>query len=126
MTLYNNNFDRRQQRVRIELKKKNSRKLPRLSIFKSNSNIYAQIIDDINHCTLASVSTIETAVLEKLQVVGRKQSANINDATIIGALIAQKALEKGITDVIFDRGGYKYHGKVKALADAAREAGLKF
>ncbi len=121
MTLYKDNFDRRQQRVRIELKKNNSRKLPRLSVFKSNGNIYAQIIDDERSFTIVSASTLEKALK-----TAAKKSSNINDANAVGDLIGKKAVEKGITAVIFDRGGYKYHGKIKALADAAREAGLKF
>ena len=108
---------RRTERTRIRLRKlANGR--PRLSVFRSSKNIYAQVIDDENGVTLASASTLETDAPPK----GSDKAA----AARIGALVAQRALEKGVTDVVFDRGGYIYHGRVKALADAAREAGLNF
>jgi large subunit ribosomal protein L18 len=124
MTLYKNNFDRRRQRIRRKLKK-NSIGLLRLTVFKSNNNIYAQIIDDKKGMTIVSASTLDSVVLKALEDKGKK-SANVNAANAVGLSIGQKALEKGITSIVFDRSGYKYHGKVKALADAAREAGLKF
>jgi len=124
MTLYKNNFDRRRQRIRRKLKK-NSIGLLRLTVFKSNNNIYAQIIDDKKGITIVSASTLDSVVLKALEDKGKK-SANVNAANAVGLSIGQKALEKGITSIVFDRSGYKYHGKVKALADAAREAGLKF
>jgi large subunit ribosomal protein L18 len=107
---------RRAQRVRTRLRQvANGR--PRLSVFRSSKNIYAQIIDDENGVTLAAASTLE----------GDKQKGSDKDAAArIGTLIAQRAIEKGVKDVVFDRGGYIYHGRVKALADAAREAGLNF
>jgi len=94
---------------------------PRLSVFRSEKHIYAQIIDDTKGITLAAASTTEKALREKLQ-----KTWNIEAAKEVGKLIAERALAKGIKEVVFDRGGFKYHGRVKALADAAREVGLKF
>lgn len=90
---------------------------PRLSIYRSTAHIYAQIIDDLKGVTLVSASTAEGK---------SKTGGNVASAKEIGKTIAQKAKDKGITKVVFDRGGYLYHGRVKALADAAREAGLQF
>ena len=109
---------RRAQRVRTRLRTvANGR--PRLSVFRSSKNIYAQIIDDERGVTLAAASSLEG---EKGKVKGSDKDA----AAKVGALVAQRAIEKGVKDVVFDRGGYLYHGRVKALADAAREAGLNF
>lgn len=94
---------------------------PRLSVYRSNNHIYAQVIDDVKGNTLVAASTMEKAIASTLEGTN-----NVAAATAVGAAIAKKALEKGIDTVVFDRGGYIYHGKVKALADAAREAGLKF
>ena len=108
---------RRAQRVRTHLKKvANGR--PRLSIFRSAKNIYAQVIDDERGVTLAAASSLEG---EK-----KAKGSDKDAAAKVGALVAQRAIEKGVKDVVFDRGGYLYHGRVKALADAAREAGLNF
>jgi large subunit ribosomal protein L18 len=93
----------------------------RLSVFRSSQHIYAQVIDDDRGVTLAAASSIEKALRE-----GQKTGADIAAAKAVGKLIAERAKEKGITDVVFDRGGYIYHGRVKALADAAREGGLNF
>ena len=93
----------------------------RLSVHRSGMHIYAQVIDDDKGMTLASASTIEKTVRE-----GGKTGANIAAAKAVGKLIAERAKEKGIKDVVFDRGGYLYHGRIKALADAAREGGLNF
>jgi large subunit ribosomal protein L18 len=107
---------RRAQRTRTRLKKlANGR--PRLSVHRSSKNIYAQVIDDARGVTLAHASTLE----EKGQKGSDKDAA-----AKVGALVAKRALDKGVKDVVFDRGGYIYHGRVKALADAAREAGLNF
>ena len=106
----------RKKRVRAKISGTPQR--PRLSVYKSNTNIYAQLIDDVNGVTLASANTLQAEVSEK--------SANIEAAKKVGAALAKKAIEAGIQEVVFDRNGYLYHGKVKALADAAREAGLKF
>jgi large subunit ribosomal protein L18 len=94
---------------------------PRLSVFRSNNHMYAQIIDDTAGNTIVSASTVEKEVAGSV-----KQSGNKDAATKIGQLIAKRALEKGIKQVVFDRGPYKYHGRVEALATAAREAGLDF
>jgi large subunit ribosomal protein L18 len=107
---------KRARRVRTRLKKLADGR-PRLSVFRSSKNIYAQVIDDARGVTLAHASTLESK--------GEK-SADKAAAARVGAMIAKRALDKGVTDVVFDRGGYLYHGRVKALADAAREAGLNF
>jgi len=108
---------KRAQRTRTRLRKlANGR--PRLSVFRSSKNIYAQVIDDERGVTLAAASSLEG---EK-KIKGSDKDA----AAKVGALVAQRAIEKGVKDVVFDRGGYLYHGRVKALADAAREAGLNF
>lgn len=96
---------------------------PRLSVFKSNKYIYAQLIDDVAGHTLASASTMDTALVKASSL---ESTAGLDAAKVVGAQVAKKALEKGIDTIVFDRSGYIYHGKVKALADAAREAGLKF
>jgi large subunit ribosomal protein L18 len=93
----------------------------RLSVFRSAKHIYAQLIDDAKSKTLASASSLEKTMRE-----GAKTGANIDAAKAVGKLIAERAKEKGIKDVVFDRGGYLYHGRIKALADAAREGGLNF
>jgi large subunit ribosomal protein L18 len=113
-------FARRQQRVRTGLRKHSGGR-PRLSVFRSGLHIYAQIIDDAAGNTLAAASTIEKGLKG-----GLKTTANIEAAKAVGKLIAERAVAKGIKEVAFDRGGYKYHGRVKALADAAREGGLSF
>ena len=94
---------------------------PRLAVFRSNNHMYAQIIDDTVGNTLVSASTLQKDVKAELE-----KTSNVEAAAYVGTVIAKKALEKGITTVVFDRGGYIFHGKVKALADAAREAGLEF
>ena len=94
---------------------------PRLAVFRSNNHMYAQIIDDTVGNTLVSASTLQKDVKANLE-----KTNNVDAAAYLGKVIAEKALEKGIKDVVFDRGGFIYHGKVQALADAAREAGLKF
>ena len=106
---------RRSQRVRTRLKTVSSGR-PRLSVFRSSKNIYAQVIDDSQGVTLAAASTLE----------GEGKGADRDAAARVGRLLAERAIEKGVKDVVFDRGGYIYHGRIKALADAAREAGLNF
>lgn len=110
---------RRHNRVRRRVSGTPER--PRLSVFRSSANIYAQVIDDTVGRTLVAASTIEKAVGAELN--GKTKT---EQAKVVGRLIAERALAAGITKVVFDRGGYKYHGRVKALADAAREGGLKF
>jgi large subunit ribosomal protein L18 len=121
MTVYKTNFDRRKQRARRKLKAVSGGAL-RLSVYKSNSHIYAQIIDDKLGTTLVSASTLDKDVIAALG----KKVANVKAAEIVGQTLGKKAVDKGLGNIVFDRGGYKYHGKVKALADAARSAGLKF
>jgi large subunit ribosomal protein L18 len=111
-------FERRRMRVRSKLRKTANGKL-RLSVHRSLKNISAQIIDDVAGRTVAAASTLESA----LGVVGRN---NLEAAAKVGAAIAERAKAAGIEDVYFDRGGFLFHGKIKALADAAREGGLKF
>lgn len=94
---------------------------PRLSVFRSEKHIYAQIIDDITGTTLVAASTVEKDI--KAQIAA---GSNVEAAQVVGKAIAEKAKAKGIDNVVFDRGGFLYHGRVKALADAAREAGLEF
>ena len=94
---------------------------PRMTVFRSNKQIYVQVVDDTKGITLASASSLEKALAEQC-----KGKSGIEAAKVVGGCIAQRALEKGISTVSFDRGGYLYHGRVKSLADAAREGGLKF
>lgn len=94
---------------------------PRLNVFRSLNNIYAQVVDDSTSATLASASTIDKDLKATV-----KSGGNIASAKLVGELIAKRAKEKGIEKVVFDRGGYQYHGRVKSLAEAAREAGLEF
>ena len=109
---------KRSQRTRTRLKKlANGR--PRLSVFRSSKHIYAQVIDDVRGVTLAAASTVEEAV-------GAEKGANKEAAAAVGRQVAERAKAAGVDAVVFDRGGYLYHGRVKALADAAREAGLNF
>lgn len=112
--------EKRKRRVRRKVLGTSER--PRLSVFRSANNIYAQIIDDTNFSTLVQVSTISKDVREQL----KGKSGNKEGASMIGKLIAQKAQEKGIKKVVFDRNGFLYHGRVKSLAEAAREGGLEF
>ena len=94
---------------------------PRLAVFRSNNHMYAQIIDDTVGNTLVAASTLQKDVKANLE-----KTNNVEAAAYLGKVIAERALEKGVKDVVFDRGGFVYHGKIKALADAAREAGLNF
>ena len=114
--------DRKMERIRrhkrVRTKISGTAERPRLCIYRSNANIYAQIIDDVKGNTLVSASTLDKSVKTK--------HSNKEAAKEVGALIAKKAIEKNITEVVFDRGGYIYHGVVKELAEAARENGLKF
>ncbi|MFI3174642.1 MAG: 50S ribosomal protein L18 [Bacillota bacterium] len=94
---------------------------PRLAVFRSNKHMYAQIIDDVAQKTIVQASTVESDIASKTE-----HTSTVAAATLVGEMVGKRAVEKGITEVVFDRGGYIYHGKVQALADAAREAGLKF
>ncbi|MDR2267850.1 MAG: 50S ribosomal protein L18 [Holosporaceae bacterium] len=120
MSRFDKNFLRRASRVRYKARIKSFGK-PRLSVFRSERHVYAQIIDDSCGRTLCSASTID-----KTFRGGSEKAANCEAAGKVGALIARKAIDVGIKEVIFDRGGYNYHGRVKALADGARKAGLLF
>ena len=111
-----NNVDRRKARIRAKVKGTASR--PRLSVFRSNKHVYAQIIDDVKKQTLTGASEMELKTAEKANKSGRAKE--------IGLLIAKKAAAKKVTAVVFDKGSYKYHGRVKAVAEGAREGGLKF
>ncbi len=111
---------RRKKRVRKKVFGTPER--PRLSVYRSLKHIYAQVIDDTKGITLAAASTLDPALREQLKDIKGKVEA----ARLVGKLVAERALEKGIKKVVFDRGGFKYHGRVKALADGAREAGLEF
>jgi large subunit ribosomal protein L18 len=110
---------RRHNRLRKRVNGTSER--PRLNVFRSNTHIYAQVIDDVDGRTLVAASTNEKAWAE-----GDAEKTKTEQAAIVGRLVAERALEAGVTKVVFDRGGFKYHGRVKALADAAREAGLNF
>jgi len=111
---------RRKVRVRLQVKRAANGR-PRLSVFRSSKHIYAQIIDDVKGATLVAASS-----MEKEQRAGDKNGANIEAASAVGKLIAERASKSGIKEVVFDRGKYLYHGRIKALADAAREGGLNF
>ena len=113
-------FERRRRRTRTQLRKVSSGR-PRLSVHRTLQQIYAQIIDDNAGRTLASASSLEKDLRSTLKNGGNKEAA-----AAIGKLIAERALKAGVKEVAFDRGGYKFHGRVKALADAAREGGLSF
>lgn len=112
---------RRKKHLRIRNRFAGTAERPRLAVFRSNKHMYAQIIDDATATTLLAASTQDKAAKEALQFTD-----NVEAAAWLGKAIAEKALEKGISEVVFDRGGFIYHGKIKAMADAAREAGLKF
>jgi large subunit ribosomal protein L18 len=115
-------FERRRARTRYKLRKVSSDR-PRLSVFRSSKHIYAQIIDDLKGVTIASASTLDE---EAKKALDKGKSTDKAAAALIGKLVAQRAVKQGIKDVVFDRGGYIYHGRVKALGDAAREGGLNF
>lgn len=112
---------RRRNHARVRKNISGTSERPRLCVFRSANHIYAQVIDDTKGTTLVTASTLDGAIKGSLGHGG-----NIESAKAVGKLVAERAVEKGITTVVFDRGGYVYHGRVKALADAAREAGLAF
>ena len=115
------NANRLQRHKRVRRKITGTTQRPRLCVFRSSNNIYAQIIDDANRVTLTAASSLDAEVKGAVNHGGNKEAAKM-----VGATIAKRAIEKGITEVVFDRGGYLYHGRVQVLAEAAREAGLKF
>lgn len=111
------NDSRLRRHARVRAKVSGTPERPRLNVFRSNANIHAQIIDDVNQTTLVAASSVSLKIAN---------GGNVEAAKQVGEAIAKAALDKNITNVVFDRGGYIYHGRIKALADAAREAGLKF
>ncbi|AES65642.1 putative ribosomal protein L18 [Medicago truncatula] len=115
--------DRIARHVRLRKKIEGTPERPRLSVFRSNKHLFVQVIDDTKMHTLASASTMQKAIAEELNFTS---GPTIEVAKRVGEIIAKSCLEKGITKVVFDRGGYPYHGRVKAIADAAREHGLEF
>jgi large subunit ribosomal protein L18 len=116
------------RRVRIQLRQRKrisgTKERPRLSVFRSVTHIYAQVIDDLTGETLVSASTVESSVKGALDKAAR--GGNLKGAEAIGKVIAERSIEKGITRVVFDRSGFLYHGRIRAVADAARKAGLEF
>ena len=118
ITRPNTNKQRMKRHKRVRAKISGTPERPRLNVFRSNANIYAQIIDDVNGVTLVSANTLEKEF--------EGATGNCEAAKKVGAVLAERAKEKGIEEVVFDRGGYVYHGRIAALADGAREAGLKF
>ena len=115
------NADRLKRHERVRNKVSGTPSRPRLSVYRSLNHIYAQIIDDVAGNTLVACSTVEKAIAESVKDLSKKEAAKV-----VGQEVAKRAIEKGITEVVFDRGGFLFHGRIKALADAAREAGLKF
>ncbi|WP_210367487.1 50S ribosomal protein L18 [Bacillus sp. REN3] len=118
ITKADKNATRRKRHARVRAKLSGTEARPRLNVFRSNKHIYAQLIDDVKGVTLASASTLDKEV--------SAEGNNLEAAKKIGELIAKRAVEKGYKSVVFDRGGYLYHGRIQALADAARENGLEF
>ncbi len=115
------NADRLKRHQRVRNKVSGTAERPRLSVFRSLNHIYAQVIDDVKGNTLVSCSTLDKQVAEMVKDLTKKEAAKV-----VGQEVAKRALEKGITEVVFDRGGYIYTGRVESVADGAREAGLKF
>ncbi|MBO4580082.1 MAG: 50S ribosomal protein L18 [Clostridiales bacterium] len=121
ITKADKNKIRKRKHVRVRKKISGTAECPRLCVFRSNAHIYAQIIDDVAGTTLVAASTLDKDVKSAVSV-----GSNIEAASQVGKLVAERAQAKGITEVVFDRGGYLYHGRVAALAQAARDAGLSF
>ena len=115
------NLLRRKKRVSYKVRKKTQEGTPRLSVFRSNNHIYAQVIDDVKGVTLAAASSLSKEFDTK-----KFKGYDVESAANVGTLVAEKAKKAGVTKVVFERGGYIYHGRVKALAEAAREGGLQF
>lgn len=119
ITKLDKNAVRKKRHARVRAKLSGSAARPRLNVFRSSKHIYAQLIDDANGVTLASASSVE-------KDFGLESTSNVEAAKKVGELIAKRAVEKGVSSIVFDRGGYLYHGRIQALADAARENGLEF
>jgi large subunit ribosomal protein L18 len=115
---------RRQERVRKKVQGTTTR--PRLSVFKSTKHIYGQLIDDMRGHTLAAASSLSPSFRERVRSIEQASGGNVRGAKVVGELIAEQARAKGITQIVFDRNGFLYHGRVKALAEGARESGLEF
>ncbi|MCX6003148.1 MAG: 50S ribosomal protein L18 [Chloroflexi bacterium] len=121
MAKFNRKLARTRRHTRIRVRVQGTEFRPRLCVFRSLSNVYAQVIDDTKGQTLVSASSLDEEI--KSTADGKKK---VDISRLVGTLVAKRAMENGITQVVFDRGGYKYHGRVKALGEAAREQGLKF
>ncbi|MBY0121933.1 50S ribosomal protein L18 [Bacillus sp. S/N-304-OC-R1] len=119
ITKADKNAVRKKRHGRVRAKLSGTQARPRLNVFRSNKHIYAQLVDDVKGVTIASASTLD-------KEINLESTSNVDAAIKVGELVAKRATEKGIKAVVFDRGGYLYHGRVKALADAARENGLEF
>ena len=115
---------RRQERVRKRVRGTPTR--PRFSVFKSAKHIYSQLIDDVHGHTMVAVSSLSAAFQERVEKIEKASGGNIGGAKILGELMAEQARAKGILEIVFDRNGFLYHGRVRAVADGAREAGLQF
>lgn len=122
MALKNKNDVRKKRHIRVRKRVEGTPERPRLNVYRSTNNIYAQIIDDLAGKTLVSASTLDSS----LRASDKHAGGNIDAAKKVGALIAERAKAAGVTKVVFDRGGYLYHGRIQGLADAARENGLEF
>jgi large subunit ribosomal protein L18 len=121
MAIKSRNTMRKRRHVRVRKKVQGSANVPRLNVFRSLNQIYAQVIDDEAGSTLAAASTLDSSLTKQL-----KGQTKTEQAKTVGTAVAERAKTNGISKVVFDRGGYRYHGRVRALADAAREAGLQF
>jgi large subunit ribosomal protein L18 len=121
MAKVNRREQREKRRRRIRSKISGTAERPRLNVFRSNQHMYAQVIDDVRGHTLVAASTLDAGLRPQLD-----GQPKVEEAKLVGRLVAERAREAGITKVVFDRGGYLYHGRIKAVADAAREAGLEF
>lgn len=119
ITKADKNAVRKKRHARVRAKLTGTAERPRLNVYRSNQHIYAQVIDDSNSVTLVSASTLD-------KELNLDSNSNVDAAQKVGELVAKRAIDKGVKTVVFDRGGYLYHGRVKALAEAAREAGLEF
>jgi large subunit ribosomal protein L18 len=119
ITKADKNAVRKKRHARVRAKLTGTTTRPRLNVYRSNQHIYAQVIDDANSVTLVSASTLDKDLT-------LDSNSNVEAAQKVGELVAKRAIEKGVKTVVFDRGGYLYHGRIKALAEAAREAGLEF
>jgi large subunit ribosomal protein L18 len=121
ITKQDKNVARKRRHIRVRRKLEGTQQRPRLNVFRSSNHIYAQVIDDSQGVTIVSASTLDPEIRAAIGHGG-----NIESAQKVGELVAKRAIEKGIKSVVFDRGGYLYHGRIQALADSAREAGLEF